>query len=97
MGFVLDSKGEAAVLERDCVVSCGGREVSRAAATQAATIRRKVAERTSGQIRDLSVAVEHRGVVLSGHTASFYSKQLAQHAAMQMTGDLPLVNEIEVA
>ena len=96
MGLVLDAKGDAAVLDRDCVVSCGGRDVSRAAASQAATIRRRVAERTSGQIRDLSVAVVSRGVVLSGRTASFYSKQLAQHAAMQMS-ELPLVNEIEVA
>ncbi|MBX3415494.1 MAG: BON domain-containing protein [Pirellulales bacterium] len=97
MGFVLDGKGETALLERDCVVSCGGRDVSRAAASQAATIRRLIAERTAGQIRDLSVAVEGRGVVLSGRTASFYSKQLAQHAAMPMIGNLPLVNEIEVA
>lgn len=97
MGFVLDGKGETALVDRQCVVSCTARDVSRAAASQAATIRRRVAERTAGQIRDLSVAVEERGIVLSGRAASFYSKQLAQHAAMQLARDLPLVNEIEVA
>jgi len=98
MELVLGSKGlDVDVVDREIVVSTSGHEKQRAVASQAATIRHRVAEHTSGRIRDLSVAVERRGVVLSGRSATFYSKQLAQVAAMQMAGNLPLVNEIEVA
>lgn len=96
MGLVVESKG-LDVGAREIVVPATGHEVQRAAAGQAATIRRRVAEHTAGRIRDLSVAVERRGVVLSGRASTFYSKQLAQVAALQMAGNLPLLNEIEVA
>ena len=47
-------------------------------------------------VRELRVLVLDRGVVLEGQAATFYAKQLAQHAAMEVTG-LPLrANRIEV-
>ena len=48
------------------------------------------------RIRDLRVLIQGRGVVLRGQTDTYYAKQLAQHAVLDLT-DLPiLANEIEV-
>jgi osmotically-inducible protein OsmY len=75
---------------------------SRAAATTsarevlAASIERVVQSRTGGKIQALKVVVERDGVCLQGRCATFYSKQLAQHAAMDLSGELTLTNEIEV-
>ncbi len=55
-----------------------------------------VRSRLSGRIRDLCVVLQDGGVVLRGHTHTFYAKQLAQHAVMNAT-DRPIVaNLIEV-
>ena len=62
----------------------------------AAVIRRDVKERTSGRVADLEVSVDAAGVRLRGRCATFYCKQLAQHAAMAVTAGTPLINEIEV-
>jgi osmotically-inducible protein OsmY len=48
------------------------------------------------QVRHLRLVVRDNGLVLQGRARSYYAKQAAQHAAMEMTG-LPVVaNEIEV-
>jgi hypothetical protein len=60
------------------------------------SICRDVREQTFGGIRDLEVRIDDAGVVLRGRCASFYCKQLAQHAAIRHAGQRPLVNEIEV-
>jgi hypothetical protein len=53
--------------------------------------------RLSGRIKDLHVVVQDHGLILRGQTATYYAKQLAQHAVMQAT-ELPiLANEIEVS
>ncbi len=62
----------------------------------AARIARVVQRRTSGSIVGLTVAVRGDGVHLGGRCATFYSKQLAQQAAMGVAEDEPLTNEIEV-
>jgi hypothetical protein len=47
-------------------------------------------------VHELRVIVEEEGVVLEGRAASYYAKQLAQHAALVVSG-LPLrTNRIEV-
>jgi hypothetical protein len=52
--------------------------------------------RLSGRVRDLQVLGQDNGLVLKGHTRTYYAKQLAQHAVMEAT-ELPiLANEIEV-
>ncbi len=52
--------------------------------------------RLGGRVRDLFVLVQDGGVILRGHAPTYYAKQLAQHAAMEMTG-LPIrANDIEV-
>jgi hypothetical protein len=54
-------------------------------------------DRDTGRgIRDLSVIVEAEDVFLGGICESFYDKQLAQHAAMHISGNRRLVNGIEV-
>jgi hypothetical protein len=54
-------------------------------------------ERETGRgIHELSVTVEGEGILLAGRCESFYHKQLAQHAAMNISGSKHLVNGIEV-
>ncbi|HUY36803.1 MAG TPA: hypothetical protein VMV69_28980 [Pirellulales bacterium] len=63
----------------------------------AARIARVVRRRTSGSIVGLTVEVGRDGVHLGGRCATFYSKQLAQQAAMGVAEDETLTNGIEVA
>lgn len=59
-------------------------------------LRRLIERRTSGQIHDLSVEVVEQGVLLGGRCATFYCKQLAQHAVMDST-ERPVINRIDVS
>jgi hypothetical protein len=57
-------------------------------------VRRHMSARAS--IGFLEVLVSDRGVVLRGRSATYYGKQLAQHAVLTVA-QLPLIaNEIEV-
>lgn len=62
----------------------------------AQSIERVVRSRTGGQIRGLRVEVGREGVLLQGRSPTFYCKQLAQHAAMDLAGSAALTNDIEV-
>lgn len=67
-------------------------------ATQAEQLEQLVLRRLLGQgsIRNLRVLIQDERVVLRGQTDTYYAKQLAQHAVLDVT-DLPiLANEIEV-
>ena len=59
-------------------------------------IERTVRGRTGGRIRDLHVAVQGGGVIISGVACTYYAKQLATHAALGELDDRTLSNEIEV-
>jgi osmotically-inducible protein OsmY len=63
----------------------------------AASIEQAVQRETSGGVKGLRVRVGRSGVRLEGHCDSFYCKQLAQHAAMGVSGDDRLTNQIEVS
>jgi hypothetical protein len=52
--------------------------------------------RLSGRVRDLQVLGRDHGLVLKGHSRTYYAKQLAQHAVMEATQLPILANEIEV-
>lgn len=49
-----------------------------------------------GRIRDFRLSADERGLVLQGHTHTFYAKQLAQSAVMNVTDQPIAANEIEV-
>ena len=52
--------------------------------------------RLDGRVRRLHLSLRDSGLILRGSSASYYGKQLAQHAAMELS-ELPiLANEIEV-
>jgi osmotically-inducible protein OsmY len=63
----------------------------------ASSIEQSVRERTGRRIHNLRVEIDTQGVRLQGRCGSFYSKQLAQQAAMDLALDVALTNEIEVA
>jgi hypothetical protein len=52
--------------------------------------------RLSGRVWHLRLVVRKCGLILTGHTRSYYAKQLAQHAVMQATTLPILANEIQV-
>jgi len=53
--------------------------------------------RVAGHVRDLRLEWRQGGIVLRGHSLTYYAKQLAQHAVMAAS-DLPIrANEIDVS
>jgi hypothetical protein len=62
----------------------------------AIAIRQRIESRLPGRVRDLSVRILERMVVLEGQCATYYTKQLAQHAALGILDDEQLENAIEV-
>jgi hypothetical protein len=71
-------------------------ETQEEAAELVALIEMAIEQETGRGVRDLSVTVEGEGIILAGNCESFYHKQLAQHAAMSISGSDSLVNGIEV-
>jgi hypothetical protein len=63
----------------------------------AASIERAVQCETGRGVADLTVEVGPQGVLLKGHCDTYYTKQLAQHAAMRMPGGNRLTNSIVVS
>ncbi len=59
-------------------------------------IQRRIKSRTGERIRDLAVKVSGEQIELHGRCATFYTKQLAQHAAMGVLEHEILVNLITV-
>ena len=59
-------------------------------------IKERVRARTAERIRNLDVVCTSECVVIRGQCATFYTKQLAQHAAMGVIEDETVVNEINV-
>jgi 23S rRNA G2069 N7-methylase RlmK/C1962 C5-methylase RlmI len=56
----------------------------------------QIQRRLRGRVRDFQLILRDDGLVLRGHTCTYYAKQLAQHAVMEAT-DLPIrANEIKV-
>lgn len=48
------------------------------------------------RLRRFRVLVQEQGLVLQGRAPTYYAKQIAQHAAMEVSGLPILANEIEV-
>ena len=62
----------------------------------AASIEKAVQQQTAGGVANLAVVIHGDRVWLHGSCASYYCKQLAQHAAMTVPAGLHLMNCIEV-
>lgn len=59
-------------------------------------IESRIRERLGGRVRELKVEVDDSWVILHGRCATYYSKQLAQHAALGVLEDEQLDNQITV-
>ena len=64
--------------------------------TLAEKIELAVQVRTGGRIRGLQVRVCDCGIVISGRVATYYTKQLVTHAAMEASDELLVTNDVEV-
>lgn len=65
-------------------------------AAEAELLELLVQRRLGNQVRDLRLVVRQDGLILRGRSATYHAKQLAQHAAMELS-DLPVIaNDIEV-
>lgn len=62
----------------------------------AARIERAVRRGTSDKVRELKVEVLWDGIHLTGRCGTFYCKQLAQTAALTLSGKSQVYNRIEV-
>ena len=60
-------------------------------------IRQRIESRLHGRVRNLRVCAAAGHVTLEGECTTFYTKQLAQHAAMGILDDEQLENAIVVA
>jgi hypothetical protein len=59
-------------------------------------VERQMQRRLGSRVRDLRVIVREDGMILQGRALSFYAKQLAQHAAMELAEIPILANNIQV-
>jgi len=62
----------------------------------AVAIRQRIESRLGGRVHDLAIRVRGNTIVLEGRCATFYTKQLAQHAALGVLDDEQLENAITV-
>ncbi len=59
-------------------------------------VREQIRARLRERVRDLDVEMNGNGIIISGRCANFHTKQLAQHAALDVMNDEPLENRIQV-
>lgn len=58
----------------------------------------QIVRRLGNRVRNLRVLREEGGgLVIQGRTTTYYAKQLAQHAAMELDSQPILANDIEVS
>lgn len=62
----------------------------------AIAIHQRIETRLGGRVRNLSVRFNNNTIVLEGECSTYYTKQLAQHAALGILEDEQLENAIEV-
>jgi hypothetical protein len=62
----------------------------------AIAIRQRIESRLGGRVRDLAIRISAETIILEGSCATFYTKQLAQHAALGVLENEHLENAIVV-
>lgn len=60
------------------------------------TIKHRIHSRTHGRVWNLHVEINGQAVILRGRTSTYYTKQLAQHGALEILAGNSVVNHIEV-
>jgi len=60
------------------------------------SLEHRILRRIGNRIREFQVVDRPEGLVLKGWAVTYHAKQLAQHAAMDLTNRLILANDIEV-
>lgn len=71
-------------------------QLSRNLLTEEERLEGLLQRRLGNRIRDLRVQILPEGLLLQGRTGTYHAKQLAQHAAMEMSSLPILANDIEV-
>ncbi|MEO6811099.1 MAG: phospholipid-binding protein [Isosphaeraceae bacterium] len=56
----------------------------------------RIQSRTHGRVRDLRVERNGEQIILRGRVATYHTKQLAQHGALDAPVDMRLINKIVV-
>jgi hypothetical protein len=88
------------VLASSGAISTGGQSLSAPRVERyrqlAIAIRQRIESRLAGRVRDLAVRISGDAIVLEGRCATYYSKQLAQHAALGVLDGEHLENAIVV-
>lgn len=84
---------DGALIKNDGSAAAEGGERQR---NLAIAIRQRIESRLVGRIRELAVRITGNTVVLEGKCCTYYSKQLAQHAALGALEDEHLENAIVV-
>lgn len=102
----LAPQAEAAASDSELILSpagmfsCSSPAVSNQRAERyrelAIAIRQRIESRLAGRVHDLAVRINNDTIVLEGHCATYYTKQLAQHAAFGVLDGEPLENSIIV-
>ncbi len=101
----LSAAPDSAAAETEVILAPAGFTVSHPAATDralerrrqlAVAIRQRIESRLGGRVRDLAIRIKGNAIVLEGRCATFYTKQLAQHAALGVLEDEQLDNAIVV-
>jgi hypothetical protein len=93
---LIDAQLPACDAEADTV--CGDVTVHRGAKQEAleVAIYQRIESRLHGRVRNLAVRAYDDLVILEGECTTYYTKQLAQHAAMGVLDDEQLENAIVV-
>lgn len=64
--------------------------------TEAERLEGLLTRRLGSRIRGLRLVFAQAGLILRGRSETYHAKQIAQHAAMEITATPILANEIEV-
>jgi hypothetical protein len=100
-----DSPETDGAAETEVILSPGGFETAQSPAAGygterhrnlAVVIRQRIESRLGGRVRDLAIRFQGDTIVLEGRCATFYTKQLAQHAALGVLEEEQLDNAIIV-
>ena len=52
--------------------------------------------RLGGRVHDLKIFIHRDGLILHGRVSTYYAKQMAQHAVLEISDLSIIANEIEV-